>query len=165
MAALPPLSLMAAVCGGQRLTSSSSIAEQPAPYILRQSPGDTLLVATYPEIIPMAKAKSALIKSGSGYTRTKLVAHLAAKAEASGTEISKKAVSALLEELVAVILANASVGAPIPGLGKAVIRKIKARPARVGRNPATGEEIQIKAKPAGKKIVFRFAKVVKDSIK
>lgn len=116
----------------------------------------------------MAKAKAkkpALIAPGKGYTRTKLVAHLAAKAEAAGAQISKKAMAAVLEELVTVILANASVGAPIPGLGKAVIRKIKARPARIGRNPMTGEEIKIKAKPAGKKIVFRFAKAVKESIK
>jgi DNA-binding protein HU-beta len=116
----------------------------------------------------MAKSKSkkpALIAPGKGYTRTKLIAHLAAKAEAAGAQISKKSMAAVLEELVAVILANANVGASIPGLGKAVIRKIKARPARIGRNPATGEEIKIKAKPAGKKFVFRFAKAVKDSIK
>jgi nucleoid DNA-binding protein len=72
---------------------------------------------------------------------------------------------AVLEDLVAVILANANVGAPIPGLGKAVVRKTKARPARKGRNPLTGEEITIKAKPAGKKLVFRFAKVAKQAVK
>lgn len=115
----------------------------------------------------MAKAKkpSPLIAPGKGYTRTKLVAHLAAKAQADGAVISKKAVASLLEELVTVVMANASVGAVIPGLGKAVIRKTKARPARKGRNPMTGEEITIKAKPAGKKLVFRFAKAVKLSIK
>lgn len=118
----------------------------------------------------MAKAKtktkkSPLIVPGKGYTRTKLVAHLAAQATTAGAQISKKAMGQVIEELVAVILANASAGAPIPGLGKAVIRKIKARPARQGRNPLTGETITIKAKPAGKKIVFRFAKAAKESIK
>jgi DNA-binding protein HU-beta len=116
--------------------------------------------------ISMAKAKNpALITPGKGYTRTKLTAHLTATAEAAGASISKKAMGQVLEELVQVILANASVGASLPGLGKAVIRKIKARPARIGRNPMTGESIKIKAKPAGKKLVFRFAKAVKDSIK
>lgn len=116
----------------------------------------------------MAKAKTkkpTLITPGKGYTRTKLVAHLAAKAEAAGAQISKKAMGLVIEELVAVILANASVGAPLPGLGKAVVRKIKARPAREGRNPLTGEAITIKAKPAGKKLVFRFAKAAKESVK
>ena len=116
----------------------------------------------------MAKAKAkkpAFITPGKGYTRTKLIAHMAAKAEAAGGQVSKKAMAVVLEDLVQVILANASVGAPIPGLGKAVIRKIKARPARMGRNPMTGEEIKIKAKPAGRKFVFRFAKAVKDSLK
>lgn len=118
----------------------------------------------------MAKAKSktkkpATIKPGSGYTRTKLVAHLAAKAEAGGSQITKKAMAVLLEDLVAVILSSAPAGATIPGLGKVILRKIKARPARKGRNPATGEEITIKARPAGKKYAFRFAKAVKDSIK
>jgi nucleoid DNA-binding protein len=114
----------------------------------------------------MAKAKKpTLISPGKGYTRTKLVAHLAAKAEAAGAQISKKAMGLVLEELVGVVLANAAAGAPIPGLGKLVVRKIKARPARKGRNPLTGEEITIKAKPAGKKLVFRIAKAAKETVK
>jgi nucleoid DNA-binding protein len=112
----------------------------------------------------MAK-NTPFITPGKGYTRTKLIAHLVAKAEAAGAPISKKAMGLVLDELAVVILANASAGAPIPGLGKAVVRKIKARPAREGRNPMTGETITIKAKPAGKKLVFRFAKAAKESIK
>ncbi len=46
----------------------------------------------------------------------------------------------------------------IPGIGKLVLVK---RKARKGRNPATGEEITIKAKTVVK---FRVAKVCKDSI-
>ena len=45
----------------------------------------------------------------------------------------------------------------LPGFGKMV--KIK-RKARVGRNPATGEEIKIPAKTVVK---FRLAKVAKDA--
>jgi len=113
-----------------------------------------------------AKAKKpAFIKPGSRYTRTQLAAHLAAKAEVGGSSITKKAMAALVDDLVAVILASAPAGATIPGLGKVILRKIKARPAREGRNPATGETITIKARPAGKKYAFRFAKAVKDSVK
>jgi DNA-binding protein HU-beta len=44
------------------------------------------------------------------------------------------------------------------GLG---ILEVKARAARMGRNPATGEAIQIKA---SKKVGFRPAKELKEAI-
>lgn len=46
----------------------------------------------------------------------------------------------------------------LPGIGKLVLVK---RKARMGRNPATGEAIKIKAKTVVK---FRVAKACKDSI-
>jgi len=46
----------------------------------------------------------------------------------------------------------------LPGMGKLVLVK---RKARMGRNPATGEEIKIKAKTVVK---FRVAKACKDAI-
>jgi len=46
----------------------------------------------------------------------------------------------------------------IPGIGRLVRQE---RKARMGRNPATGEAIKIKA---SKKVAFRVAKELKDSI-
>jgi DNA-binding protein HU-beta len=46
----------------------------------------------------------------------------------------------------------------LAGLGILVVRK---RAARMGRNPATGEPIQIKA---SKKVAFRAAKELKESV-
>ena len=46
----------------------------------------------------------------------------------------------------------------INGIGVLQVRK---RPARMGRNPATGEAIKIKA---SKKVAFRAAKELKESI-
>jgi DNA-binding protein HU-beta len=46
----------------------------------------------------------------------------------------------------------------LPGFGKLVLAK---RKARIGRNPATGEEIKIKAKTV---VRFRVAKACKDAI-
>ena len=46
----------------------------------------------------------------------------------------------------------------LPGIGKLVL---KNRAARIGRNPKTGEQIQIKAKRVVK---FRVAKAAKDAI-
>jgi DNA-binding protein HU-beta len=46
----------------------------------------------------------------------------------------------------------------LPGFGKF---KVQAKPARTGRNPSTGEAIQI---AASKKLVFQPAKVLKDAV-
>ena len=52
----------------------------------------------------------------------------------------------------------------IPNLGVLQVRIRPARPARKGRNPATGEEIQIKASKASKKVAFRVAKGLSGAI-
>jgi DNA-binding protein HU-beta len=52
----------------------------------------------------------------------------------------------------------------IPNLGVLQVRIRPARPARKGRNPATGEEIQIKASKASKKVAFRAAKGLSEAI-
>ena len=52
----------------------------------------------------------------------------------------------------------------IPNLGVLQVRIRPARPARKGRNPATGEEIQIKASKASKKVAFRVAKGLREAI-
>lgn len=49
--------------------------------------------------------------------------------------------------------------ATLPGLGKLVATE---KPARTGRNPKTGEPVEI---PARKSIKFRIAKQLKDSVK
>ncbi len=81
-----------------------------------------------------------------------------ATALAEAHEIPKKQSVALLEDLVAHIAKNLKKGARIRigGLGVLQVRK---RPARMGRNPATGEAIKIKA---SKKIAFRAAKELKE---
>jgi DNA-binding protein HU-beta len=85
--------------------------------------------------------------------------HMAATL-AESHEIPKKQSIALLEDLVAQISKNLKKGARIRigGLGVLQVRK---RPARMGRNPATGEAIKIKA---SKKIAFRAAKELKESV-
>ena len=52
----------------------------------------------------------------------------------------------------------------IPNLGVLQVRIRPARPARKGRNPATGEEILIKASKASKKVAFRVAKGLSEAI-
>ena len=116
----------------------------------------------------MAKAPSALLKkpksTDKGYTKTQLVAHLteAVNAQELG-ELNKKQVAALLDELSDLMIKYAPVGATLSGIGKLQLKKTPPRPARKGRNPATGEEIDIPRKPAGKKLAFRVSVQAKRS--
>ncbi len=85
--------------------------------------------------------------------------HLAA-ALAEQHQLSKKQGLEMLEELVDMITKHLKKGerVKIAGLGILVVRK---RAARMGRNPATGEPIQIKA---SKKVAFRASKELKMAI-
>ena len=85
--------------------------------------------------------------------------HLAASL-AETHEMPKKQGEALLNDLVNLITKHLKKGDRIrlAGLGILVVRR---RAARMGRNPATGQPIQIKA---SKKVAFRAAKDLKESI-
>ncbi len=85
--------------------------------------------------------------------------HLAA--QLAGThEMPKKQSEAVLNDFVGTIVKHLKKGdrIRIGGLGILVVRK---RAARMGRNPATGEPIKIKA---SKKVAFRAAKELKELI-
>jgi len=73
-------------------------------------------------------------------------------------DLKKKQVVAVMEALVCLAYKEAKNAFTIPGLGKLVLVQ---RKARIGRNPATGEQIQI---PAKKVVKFRVAKAAKDAI-
>ena len=90
---------------------------------------------------------------GKAKTKSQVIAGIA---EAAG--ITKKQASAAVDALVQLAYKGAVNGFKIPGLGKLV--KVQ-RKARMGRNPATGEAIQIPAKTVLK---FRIAKAAKDAI-
>ena len=72
--------------------------------------------------------------------------------------LTKKQAVEILESIVQLAYKNAKNSFTLPGIGKLVLVN---RKARVGRNPATGETIQIKAK---KVVKFRVAKAAKDAI-
>jgi DNA-binding protein HU-beta len=85
--------------------------------------------------------------------------HLAASL-AETHEMPKKQGEAILNDLVNLITKHLKKGDRIRlvGLGVLVVRK---RAARMGRNPATGEPIQIKA---SKKVAFRASKELKEAV-
>jgi len=80
------------------------------------------------------------------------------KALADECDMTKKDAVGVVEALVGLAYKNAKDGFTIPGLGKLVLVN---RKARMGRNPATGEAIQI---PAKKVLKFRIAKAAKDAV-
>jgi DNA-binding protein HU-beta len=86
-------------------------------------------------------------------TKSQIIASVAESAE-----ITKKQATAAVEALVNLAYKNAKNSFTVPGLGKLVLVN---RKARMGRNPATGEQIKIAAKRVVK---FRVAKAAKDAI-
>ena len=88
-------------------------------------------------------------------TKSQIMATLAEKAG-----LSKKDATGLVDAMVELAYKEVKSNGEftIPGIGKLV--KVN-RKARMGRNPATGEEIKIPAKTVVK---FRVAKAAKDAV-
>jgi len=88
-------------------------------------------------------------------TKTQLVAALA---EEMGAD--KKTAAAALEGIAAIVTREVGDGGAVtlPSIGKVFCR---ARPERMVRNPATGEQI---SKPADKTVKVTIAKALKDSV-
>jgi len=88
--------------------------------------------------------------SARAMSKAQIAAHLATK-----FGFTKKTGAGVLEEIAKLAYKEARKGFTLPGIGKLVVVK---RKARKGRNPQTGEEIQIPAKTVLK---FRIAKAAK----
>jgi len=86
-------------------------------------------------------------------TKTQIVKELA-----EVMTISKKQAACALEALTKMAYREAKNGFTLPGIGKLVVAD---RKARMGRNPKTGETIQI---PAKRVVKFRVAKAAKEGI-
>jgi DNA-binding protein HU-beta len=74
--------------------------------------------------------------------------------------LTKKLANEIFDDFVATTIKSLKKGAKIRlgGLGTLQVRK---REARIGRNPATGEAIKIKA---SKKVAFSVAKELKEAV-
>ena len=113
--------------------------------------------------MPVTPAKKAAAKKAapakSATQATITLKHLAAEL-ADSHEIAKKQAEAVLGDLVTLTTRHLKKGAKIrlTGLG---ILQVRKRPPRMGRNPATGEAIKIKA---SKKVAFRPSKELKEAV-
>ena len=88
-------------------------------------------------------------------TKAQIVSYFAKK-----FDLSKKVASSVIEEMAALAIAETKKAGvfTFPGIGKLVLVR---RKARLGRNPATGEPINIPAKTVVK---MRVAKACKEAI-
>ena len=86
-------------------------------------------------------------------SKSAVIAHFANK-----FNLKKKDVASMFEELSNLAYKEARNAFTIPGIGKLVLVQ---RKARMGRNPKTGESIQIPAKTVVK---FRVAKACKEAV-
>ncbi len=106
-----------------------------------------------------ATAKKSAVPAKAAPQMTVTLKHLAAALSDSHV-LPKKQAEAVLGDLVTLTTKHLKKGDKIRlnGLG---ILQVRKRAARMGRNPATGEAIKIKA---NKKIAFRAAKELKESV-
>jgi DNA-binding protein HU-beta len=99
-----------------------------------------------------APKKPAAIKSNRPVTLKHLAAVLAEE-----HQLTKKGGEALLNDLVGLITRHLKKGERVRIVGLGILQ-VRKRAAPMGRNPATGEAIKIKA---SRKVAFRAAKDLK----
>ena len=107
---------------------------------------------------PVARAAKAIKEP---YTRSEMLAHVA-----EGTGLTKKQVTAVIDELKSVIEGHVRNGGArvftMPGLFKIKVVRKPATRARKGVNPFTGQEMVFKAKPARNIVKVQPLKSLKD---
>ena len=123
--------------------------------------GETLMAKAATKAVAKTKAapKPAAKAASKAAVSTVTLRHIGT-AISETHDLPKKQANAVLEDFVALVTKHLKKGdrIRIGGLG---ILQVRKRPARLGRNPATGEQIKIKA---SKKVAFRAAKDLKEQI-
>lgn len=116
---------------------------------------------------PAKKAATAPVKKAPGI-KAKMTKTAILNEIATNTNLSRAQVTSVMDELESVIerhIRKRSVGEfTLPGLLKIKAAKRPASKKRMGRNPATGEEIVIPAKPATTRVRVSALKKLKDMI-
>lgn len=112
---------------------------------------------------PKAAPAKKLTAVKERYSKTQILTEIA-----ENTELSKKQVQSVLEELTDIIerhVKKRAVGEfVLPGILKIATVKKPAKKARKGINPFTGEETMFKAKPASIAVKIRPLKKLKEMV-
>ena len=111
----------------------------------------------------MAKKKAAAAKAVKARTKSEIYRELSER-----TELSRKQVVAVFDEMAAMIKKNLGKRGPgvftVPGLMKVKVVRKPATKARKGINPFTKEEMVFKAKPARNVVKALPLKAMKDMV-
>ena len=115
---------------------------------------------TAPAKAPGTKSASAGASSGKKASAATVTLKQLAPGLAETQELSRKQTEALLGSLVEMVTDRLKSGDKVrlTGLG---ILQVRDRPARTGRNPATGQPLEIKA---SRKVAFSVAKELKEAV-
>jgi DNA-binding protein HU-beta len=111
-------------------------------------------------IHPARRTRAATRRTNHAARKTTVTLRHLGTALAERHALPKAKANALLTEMVAEIARHLKKGARIRMKGLGVLN-VRRRRARMGRNPATGEAIKIKA---SKKVAFRAAKELKQAV-
>src|ERR1700759_1944097 len=126
------------------------------------APASKKAAAPAKKAAPAAKKAAAAPKAAAGKAAAQATVTLRQIAAelAESHDLPKKQAEAVLGDLIALTTRHLKKGDKIrlTGLG---ILQVQKRAARMGRNPATGESIKIKA---SKKVAFRPAKELKEAV-
>ena len=150
------------ICGGLRRFRDSQTGSTIPMALKKPAAAATKPAAKTPAAkAPAAKsaAPAAKAKPAAPAQATISLKQMAAEL-ADAHELERRDTEKLLDGMVEVLIAHLKKGNRLR-LGSLGILQVKDSPARLGRNPATGEQIQIAAK---KKIAFRPAKDLKDAL-
>ena len=109
---------------------------------------------------PAKKVAAKAVKVPEKLTGAAMIGYLSEK---SG--LARKEVKQVMEDLFEIVGTGVMRGERVAlgKIGKMFIRVRPARAARTGRNPLTGQEITIPAKPATKVPRFTFSKTFKEA--
>lgn len=128
--------------------------------VAKKAPAKKAPAKKAPVAAPAAKPKAGV---KAKMTKTAILNDIA-----ESTNLSRAQVASVMDELESVIerhIRKRSVGEfTLPGLLKIKAAKRPATKKRMGRNPATGEEIVIAAKPATTRVRISALKKLKDMI-
>ncbi len=135
--------------------AAAAVTKKAAAPAKKAAPVAKQAAAPAKKAAPAAKKAAAKALPQITVTLKQIAAELAV-----GHDLPKKQAESILGDLVVLTTQHLKKGDKIrlTGLG---ILQVQSRAARMGRNPATGEAIQIKA---SKKIGFRAAKELKEAV-
>jgi DNA-binding protein HU-beta len=138
---------------GERTNSSLRLDPSPG------SASATLCTGTKSPALPTKRVADPFWSTGPAANPILTLRHIAEQLS-EAHELPKRQANEMLTQVVEMITRSLKKGEKIR-LGGLGILQVKKRAARMGRNPATGEPIKIKA---SKKIAFRPAKELKEAV-